>query len=186
METTTLEVLAEAEAEATPTDAPEGTPEPAPEATPEPPTLSPAQRRLQQARERGPEPPAFEPVELEGETLYVSRLRVPEIWRIFLTATGSTNGVLDLTRGDAPLRAFTLVSLACCIYAAPVDGARYFASLEEAAAWVDSPAMALKTAKLFTAAIARNPLLTPSIISGDIPPSETPADEPSAETPAGE
>ncbi len=101
--------------------------------------LSAARRRLNRNRQgklSGDEKP-YEPLEYDGETSYIKRLRLSEAIRCHLMASRDGDGHLDISDDDDDLRSFMIAVLSSCVFEDSEGDKPYF-TLAEAAEYVDS------------------------------------------------
>ena len=125
----------------------------------------------------------FVPVQHDGEDKYFARrLTLPQCTRVHLESSRNGDGALDIEHDAGDLTNWSVALLQSCIYTDERESAPLFASLDEAAEWVndlDAGVQVLVRAMTDTA-VAATPLLVPRSVIGRAMPSQmSPASPPS-------
>ncbi len=101
--------------------------------------LSGAKRRLNRLRRgelKADEKP-FEPIQWEGEAVWIKRLAYPDFMRCNLSASRDGAAKLDITNSGDDLRSYTIAIIEACVFA-DEEGESPFFTMDDAATCVDS------------------------------------------------
>jgi hypothetical protein len=132
--------------------------------------VSAAKRRLNRLREGklASGEKLVEPVEIDGETIFIKRLNWSELTRVHLMSGRDKSGHLDVSSGDDELKNMLTGGLLVAVFCDELAETPYFSNISEAIELAEATDMETVgfVSVLFNEIAARNPGLKPTLILG--------------------